>query len=151
MKVRSKTADDWRDAYLLTQQGRNLLLVIPEGMIYPGGTRRSRLSLIVEQEPEAYHAPSMGRTTKSDHHHESVTMAASVTTPARRCPAWAGRSTFAPAVFFGRLTHTKIGKLVRPSRLRDPFEECFHWNLWSHARMRSKGVLNEDFRYAIPL
>ena len=55
MKVRSKTADSWRDAYVLIQRGRNLLLVIPEGMIYPDGIRRSRLSLIAEEEAGAYH------------------------------------------------------------------------------------------------
>ena len=55
MKVRSKTADDWRDAYVLIQRGRNLLLVIPEGMIHSDGTRQTRLSLIAEEEPGAYH------------------------------------------------------------------------------------------------
>ena len=55
MKVRSKTAEDWRDAYVMNQRGRNLLLVIPEGMIYPDGTRQTRLSLIAEEEPGAYH------------------------------------------------------------------------------------------------
>ena len=55
MKVRSKTADSWRDAYVLIQRGRNLLLVIPEGMIYPDGIRRTRLSLIAEEEAGAYH------------------------------------------------------------------------------------------------
>ena len=55
VKVRSKTADDWRDAYVLIQRGRNLLLVIPEGMIYADGIRRTRLSLVAEQEPGAYH------------------------------------------------------------------------------------------------
>jgi hypothetical protein len=54
VKVRSKTADIWRDAYVLIQRGRNLLLVIPEGMIHPDGTRRTRLSLIAEKEPGAY-------------------------------------------------------------------------------------------------
>ena len=51
VKVRSKTADSWRDAYVVIQRGRNLLLVIPEGMIQPDGTRHTRLSLIAEQEP----------------------------------------------------------------------------------------------------
>jgi hypothetical protein len=55
VKVRSKAADDWCDAYVLIQRGRNLLLVIPEGMIDPGGTRQTRLSLIAEGEPGAYH------------------------------------------------------------------------------------------------
>ena len=55
VKVRSKTADNWRDAYVLIQRGRNLLLVIPEGMIYPDGIRRTRLSLIAEEEAGAYH------------------------------------------------------------------------------------------------
>ena len=55
MKVRSKTADNWRDAYVLIQRGRNLLLVIPEGMIYPDGIRRTRLSLVAEEEAGAYH------------------------------------------------------------------------------------------------
>ena len=54
VKVRSKTAVGWRDAYVLMQRGRNLLLVIPEGMIHPGGTRHTRLSLIAEEEPGAY-------------------------------------------------------------------------------------------------
>jgi hypothetical protein len=55
VKVRPKTADDWHDAYVLIQRGRNLLLVIPEGMIHPGGTRQTRLSLIAEEEPGTYH------------------------------------------------------------------------------------------------
>jgi hypothetical protein len=55
VKVRSKTADDWCDAYVLIQRGHNLLLVIPEGMVHPGGTRETRLSLIAEEEPGAYH------------------------------------------------------------------------------------------------
>ena len=55
VKVRSETADDWRDAYVLIQRGRNLLLVIPEGMIHSDGTRHTRLSLIAEEEPGAYH------------------------------------------------------------------------------------------------
>ncbi len=55
MKVRSKIADNWRDAYVLIQRGRNLLLVIPEGMIYPDGIRRTRLSLIAEEQAGAYH------------------------------------------------------------------------------------------------
>ena len=54
VKVRSKSADHWRDAYVLIQRGRNLLLVIPEGMIHPDGTRHTRLSLIEEEEPGAY-------------------------------------------------------------------------------------------------
>ncbi len=55
VKVRAKSADHWRDAYVLIQHGRNLLLVIPEGMIHPDGTRHTRLSLIAEEEPGAYH------------------------------------------------------------------------------------------------
>lgn len=55
VKVRLKTAENWRDAYVLIQRGRNLLLVIPEGMIYADGIRRTRLSLIAEEEPGAYH------------------------------------------------------------------------------------------------
>ena len=55
VKVRSKTAVGWREAYVLMQRGRNLLLVIPEGMIHPDGTRHTRLSLIAEEEPGAYH------------------------------------------------------------------------------------------------
>ena len=55
VKVRSKTAGNWRDAYVLIQRGCNLLLVIPEGMIYPDGIRRTRLSLIAEEEAGAYH------------------------------------------------------------------------------------------------
>jgi hypothetical protein len=55
VKVRSKTDDDWRDAYVLIQRGSNLLLVIPEGMVYPDGTRYTRLSLIAETETGAYH------------------------------------------------------------------------------------------------
>ena len=51
VKVRSKMADSWRDAYVAVQRGRNLSLVIPEGMIQPDGTRHTRLSLIAEQEP----------------------------------------------------------------------------------------------------
>jgi hypothetical protein len=38
----------------MIQRGRNLLLVIPEGLIYPDGTRHTRLSLIAE-ETGAYH------------------------------------------------------------------------------------------------
>jgi hypothetical protein len=55
VKVRSKTAGNWHGAYVLIQRGRNLLLVIPEGMIYADGTRRTRLSLIAEEELGAYH------------------------------------------------------------------------------------------------
>jgi hypothetical protein len=60
VNVRSKTFDDRRDAYVMIQRGRNLLLVIPEGMIDPGGTQQTgtqqtRLSLIAEEEPGAYH------------------------------------------------------------------------------------------------
>jgi hypothetical protein len=55
VKVRSKTAEDWRDAYVLIQRGRNLLLVIPEGMIYSDGAQQTRLSLMAEEEPGAYH------------------------------------------------------------------------------------------------
>jgi hypothetical protein len=55
VKVRSKEADDWRDEYVLIQRGHKLLLVIPEGMTDPGGTRHTRLSLIAEEEPGAYH------------------------------------------------------------------------------------------------
>jgi hypothetical protein len=55
VKVRPKTADNWRDAYVLIQRGSNLLLVIPEGMIESDGTRHTRLSLIAEKEPGAYH------------------------------------------------------------------------------------------------
>ena len=55
VKVRSKTADHWRDACVLIQRGRDLLLLIPEGMIHPDGTRHTRLSLIAEEEPGAYH------------------------------------------------------------------------------------------------
>jgi hypothetical protein len=55
VKVRSKTADNWHHAYVLIQRGHNLLLVIPEGMILPDGTRHTRLSLIAENEPGAYH------------------------------------------------------------------------------------------------
>jgi hypothetical protein len=54
VKVHSKTADDWHDAYVLIQRGRNLLLVIPEGMIHPCETRQTRLSLIAEEESGAY-------------------------------------------------------------------------------------------------
>jgi hypothetical protein len=46
VKVRSKTADNWRDGYLVIQRGRNLLLVIPEGMIHPDGIRHSRLPVV---------------------------------------------------------------------------------------------------------
>ncbi len=55
VKVRLKTDDNWRDAYVVIQRGRNLLLVIPEGMIFPDGTRQTRLSLTAEEEPGAYH------------------------------------------------------------------------------------------------
>jgi hypothetical protein len=54
VKVRSKTAGDWRHVYVLIQRGRNLLLLIPEGMIHPDGTRHTRLSLIAG-ETGAYH------------------------------------------------------------------------------------------------
>jgi hypothetical protein len=73
VKVRSKTAHHWRDAYVLIQRGRNLLLVIPEGMIHSDGIRQTRLSLIAEEQPGAYHRSLDGRTTKSDRHHESAT------------------------------------------------------------------------------
>jgi hypothetical protein len=73
--VRSKTADNWRDTYVLIQRGQKLLLVISEGMIYPDGTRQTRLSLMANGEPESITAPMMGRTTKLDHHHASATMA----------------------------------------------------------------------------
>ena len=33
VKVRSKTADDWRAAYVLIQRGQKLLPFIPEGML----------------------------------------------------------------------------------------------------------------------
>jgi hypothetical protein len=49
---------------------------------------------------------------------------------------------------------SKRGKnllVLDPTKFRTPFEKCFQWSLWSHARMCSTGVLNEDFRYAIPL
>jgi hypothetical protein len=59
VKVRSKTADDWRDA---------------EGMIHPGGTRQTRLSLIAEEEPGAYHRSLDGADYEVRHHHESATM-----------------------------------------------------------------------------
>jgi hypothetical protein len=36
VKLRSRTADAWRDAYVLLQWRLNLLLVIPEGMLRPG-------------------------------------------------------------------------------------------------------------------
>jgi hypothetical protein len=75
VKVRSKTADNWRDAYVLIQRGQKLLLVIPEGMIYPDGTRQTRLSLIPMGNPEPITAPMMGRTTRLDHRHASATMA----------------------------------------------------------------------------
>ena len=55
VKVRSKTADNWRDAYVLVQRGQKLLLVIPEGVVHPDGTRQTRLSLIANAEPGAYH------------------------------------------------------------------------------------------------
>ena len=55
MKVPPKTADPWRDACVLIQRGRNLLLVIPQGMTHQRGTRRTRLSLTAEKEPGAYH------------------------------------------------------------------------------------------------
>ena len=55
VKVRSKTADNWRDAYVLIQRGQKLLLVIPEGMIHPDGARQTRLSLIANGEPGVYH------------------------------------------------------------------------------------------------
>jgi hypothetical protein len=54
VKVRSAAADIWRNAYVLIQRGPNLLLVIPEGMTDPDGTRHTRLSLIAENEPSAY-------------------------------------------------------------------------------------------------
>jgi hypothetical protein len=55
VRVRPKTAGIWRDAYVLLQRGRNLLVVLPEVMIQPDGTRHTRLSLIAEEEPGAYH------------------------------------------------------------------------------------------------
>jgi hypothetical protein len=55
VKVRSKTADNWRDAYVLIQRGQKLLLVIPEGMIHPDGTRQTRLSLVADAERGDYH------------------------------------------------------------------------------------------------
>ena len=60
VKVRSKTADNWRDAYVLIQRGQKLLPVIPEGMIHPDGTRQTRLSLIGNGEPGVYHRSNDG-------------------------------------------------------------------------------------------
>jgi hypothetical protein len=60
VKVRSKMADSWRDAYVLIQRGQKLLLVIPEGMIHPDGTRQTRLSLVANGEPGAYHRSNDG-------------------------------------------------------------------------------------------
>jgi hypothetical protein len=54
VKVRSKTAASWLNAYVLSQRGQKLLLVTPEGMIHPDGTRQTRLSLIANAEPGAY-------------------------------------------------------------------------------------------------
>jgi len=54
VKVRLKMIDIWRDAFVLIQRRRNLLLVIPEGMIGPDGTRHTRLPLIAEKEPRTY-------------------------------------------------------------------------------------------------
>jgi hypothetical protein len=54
VKVRSKTADDRRDAYALIQRGRNLLPVIPEGIMHPVGPQQTRLSLVAEEEPGDY-------------------------------------------------------------------------------------------------
>jgi hypothetical protein len=54
VKVRSTAADTWRSAYVMIQRGPNLLLVIPEGMIHPDGTRHTRLSLIAEKKPGVY-------------------------------------------------------------------------------------------------
>ena len=55
VRVRSKTADNWRDAYVRIQRGQKLLLVIPEGIMHPDGSRETRLSLIAKTEPGAYH------------------------------------------------------------------------------------------------
>jgi hypothetical protein len=55
VRVRSKTTHIWRDAYVVLQRRRNLLVVLPEVMIQPDGTRHTRLSLIAEQEAGAYH------------------------------------------------------------------------------------------------
>jgi hypothetical protein len=77
VKVRSKTADNRRDAYMVIERERNLWLVVPEGMIHPDGTRHARSSLIAEEEPEDLSPVSIERTTKSDHHHESASTSAS--------------------------------------------------------------------------
>jgi hypothetical protein len=74
VKVRSKTADNWRDAYVLIQRGQKLLLVIPEGMIHPDGTWQTRLSLIANGEPGAYHRSHDGadyevRPSPCERHH----------------------------------------------------------------------------------
>jgi hypothetical protein len=55
VKVRPKTADNWRAAYVLNQRGQKLLLVIPKGIIHPDGSRETRLSLIANADPGAYH------------------------------------------------------------------------------------------------
>ena len=66
--MRSKTADDWHDAYVLIQRGRNLLLVIQEG--HPCGTRQTRLSLIAEEESGAYCRSLDGTDYEvREHHH----------------------------------------------------------------------------------
>jgi hypothetical protein len=83
VKVRSKTAEDWYQAYVLIQRGHNLLLVIPEGMIEFDGTRHTRLSLIAEKEPGAYHRSLDGADYEVRPSHEIEPRAASMTTPAR--------------------------------------------------------------------
>jgi hypothetical protein len=70
VEVRSKAADDWRDAYVLIQRGRKLLLVIPEGMIHPGV-----IPSCPRRNPEPIIVRLMAWTTKSKRHHESATMA----------------------------------------------------------------------------
>jgi len=74
VKVRSKAADNWRDAYVLIQRGQKLLLVIPEGMIHPDGARQTRLSLIANGEPGGYHRSHDGadyevRPSPCERHH----------------------------------------------------------------------------------
>jgi hypothetical protein len=54
VKVRSKAADTWRNAYVLVQRGTTCCWSYQRESPVPGGTRNTRLSLIAEKEPGAY-------------------------------------------------------------------------------------------------
>jgi hypothetical protein len=69
VKVRSETADNWRDAHALIQWGQKLLLVVPKGIIHPDGTRQTRSSLKANAEPGADHRSLDGPDYEVREHH----------------------------------------------------------------------------------